>query len=671
MSNDTSTSYVKTVITKRYVVALAIIALLSTLALSMLHLVLKDTHSIAYVVNISGKQCMLSQHIALDAHRIHHRYQDKDVETANIIKRRLERQSDEMLRANTILSSGKLSPTEEVKLSSEMQELYFGSLNIAKRIEAYANTAKELVRAETAKDMERLATFFNTESDALLADLDKVVAQYQKEGEADLNKIQRTENIIYGVTLITLLLEVIFIFQPMARKLAELAREKELFMGDLRQQVELRTIHLERANERLNKLASHDPLTGLFNRLTFEMDMNLLIKHYKEHKAPFAVILFDIDWFKDVNDTYGHDIGDFVLSEFAQLLKDNFRQQDKIYRAGGEEFVALLSRISVEESMIIAQKIRHIVAEHAFKKGSTVLYKTVSAGVYHTDIHTGIKNYKNIYKLADIALYRAKDEGRNRVVLAQEVFHELRNTDEKEKCLFVFEDSAFNHVLDANGPIFEITGYKAEAFAHKDRDFRSMVYEADLDVLQESALAYSKTLRIVCADGKIKIVRLNVRQHNGTLIVEMYDAKSLAGEMRDAMSLYNFNAMLERTNDFIYFKDENHLFTAASKTLVGITTVASLGELIGATDYEVFGKKYADEYYKLEKAIFGGKVDVAQEYQPFVTKEGKKGWVDNRKYPIKDANGDIIGLFGIARVLSDDFKESVIPKELKEQWESL
>jgi len=247
----------------------------------------------------------------------------------------------------------------------------------------------------------------------------------------------------------------------------------------------------------------------------------------------------------------------------------------------------------------------------------------------------------------------------------------LRNTDEKEKCLFVFEDSALHYVIDANGPIFEITGYKTEAFVHKERDFLSMVYEADLDVLQESALAYSKTLRIVCSNGKIKIVRLNVRQHNGTLIVEMYDAKSLAGEMRDALSLYNFNAMLERTNDFIYFKDENHLFTAVSRTLLGITTAASFEELIGATDYEVFGKEYADEYYKLEKAIFGGKVDVAQEYQPFVTKEGKKGWVDNRKYPIKDANGDIIGLFGIARVLSDDFKESVIPKELKEQWECL
>ncbi len=671
MSNTITTNYVKQVITTRYVIALSVIAILATFALLLLRLMLQDTQSVAYVVNISGKQRMLSQYIALDAHRIHHRYQDKDVETANIIKRRLERQSDEMLRANTMLSSGKLSPTEEVGLSSEMQELYFGRLNIAKRVEAYANAAKELVLAQTPKDMEKFATFFNTESDALLVDLDKVVAQYQKEGEEDLRTIEHLETMIYGVTLVTLLLEVIFIFQPMARQLSELAKEKETFVGDLRHQVELRTIHLERANERLNKLASHDPLTGLFNRLTLEMDMNLLIKHYKEHKAPFAVILFDIDWFKDVNDTYGHDVGDFVLSEFAQLLKEHFRNEDRIYRAGGEEFVALLSRISVEESMIIAQKIRHIVAEHTFKKESTVLRKTVSAGVYHTDIHTGIKNYKNIYKLADIALYRAKEDGRNRVVLAQEVFHELRNTDEKEKCLFVFEDSAFNHVIDANGPIFEITGYKAEAFAHKERDFRSIVYEADLDVLQESALAYSKTLRIVCADGKIKIVRLNARQHNGTLIVEMYDAKSLAAEMRDALFLYNFNAMLERTNDFIYFKDANYLFTAASRTLLGITTVASFEELIGATDYEVFGKEYADEYYKLEKAIFGGKIDVAQEYQPFVTKEGKKGWIDNRKYPIKGANGDIIGLFGIARVLSDDFKESVIPKELREQWESL
>lgn len=654
MSSDTSVSYVKKVITKRYAFALGIIALLSTLALSLLHLVLKDTQSIAYVVNISGKQRMLSQHIALDVQKIYHRYQGKDFETANIIKGRLGRLSEEMLHANTMLSTGKLSPVKEIELSHEIQELYFGHINIAKRVEAYVNTAKELIAAEEAKDMERAVRFFNTHSDELLQDLNIVVEQYQKEGEADLFKIQRLENIIYGVTLITLLLEVIFIFQPMSRRLIELAKEKESFLGDLRHQVELRTLHLERANEQLNKLASHDPLTGLFNRLTFEEDINLLIKHYYNHKAPFAVILFDIDWFKDVNDTYGHDVGDFVLSEFAKLLKEHFRHEDKIYRAGGEEFVALLSRISVEESLMIAQKIRHIVEEHLFKKGSVMLRKTVSAGVYHTDIHSGVKNYKNIYKVTDIALYKAKEDGRNRVVLAQET-HEQKESDEAHKSIFLFEDRALHKLVEAYGPIFETTGYTAEEFISKERDFTSIIYEADLDVLEDATLSYSKTLRIVCADGKIKIVRLNIREHGGSVVVEMVDVKLLASGTRDAMLVYNLNAMLEKTNDFIYFKDANHLFTAASKTLVNITTAKSQEELIGTTDYEVFAKEYADEYFKLEKAVFHGSIDVAQEYQPFISNDGKEGWVDNRKYPIKDTEGNIIGLFGVARILPEGF----------------
>lgn len=654
VSSDTSVSYVKKVITKRYAFALGIIALLSTLALSLLHLVLKDTQSIAYVVNISGKQRMLSQHIALDVQKIYHRYQGKDFETANIIKGRLGRLSEEMLHANTMLSTGKLSPVKEIELSHEIQELYFGHINIAKRVEAYVNTAKELIAAEEAKDMERAVRFFNTHSDELLQDLNIVVEQYQKEGEADLFKIQRLENIIYGVTLITLLLEVIFIFQPMSRRLIELAKEKESFLGDLRHQVELRTLHLERANEQLNKLASHDPLTGLFNRLTFEEDINLLIKHYYNHKAPFAVILFDIDWFKDVNDTYGHDVGDFVLSEFAKLLKEHFRHEDKIYRAGGEEFVALLSRISVEESLMIAQKIRHIVEEHLFKKGSVMLRKTVSAGVYHTDIHSGVKNYKNIYKVTDIALYKAKEDGRNRVVLAQET-HEQKESDEAHKSIFLFEDRALHKLVEAYGPIFETTGYTAEEFISKERDFTSIIYEADLDVLEDATLSYSKTLRIVCADGKIKIVRLNIREHGGSVVVEMVDVKLLASGIRDAMLVYNLNAMLEKTNDFIYFKDANHLFTAASKTLVNITTAKSQEELIGTTDYEVFAKEYADEYFKLEKAVFHGSIDVAQEYQPFISNDGKEGWVDNRKYPIKDTEGNIIGLFGVARILPEGF----------------
>ncbi len=81
----------------------------------------------------------------------------------------------------------------------------------------------------------------------------------------------------------------------------------------MQHQVQMRTLHLEHANKQLSSLAGHDPMTGLFNRLSLEVDINKLIDSFNKHKSPFAVIIFDIDWFKDVNDTYGHDIGDFVL----------------------------------------------------------------------------------------------------------------------------------------------------------------------------------------------------------------------------------------------------------------------------------------------------------------------------------------------------------------------
>jgi hypothetical protein len=133
-------------------------------------------------------------------------------ESTHYIKKRLEKLSYEMLDANKILSSGKLNVNKEIALSNEIKEMYFGHMNVAKRVEFYANASKELVLAQQVEEMKPLVNFFDMESEELLQDLNKIVAQYQKEGEADLLKIQHLESIIYAITLITLLLEVIFIF---------------------------------------------------------------------------------------------------------------------------------------------------------------------------------------------------------------------------------------------------------------------------------------------------------------------------------------------------------------------------------------------------------------------------------------------------------------------------
>jgi PAS domain S-box-containing protein len=108
--------------------------------------------------------------------------------------------------------------------------------------------------------------------------------------------------------------------------------------------------------------------------------------------------------------------------------------------------------------------------------------------------------------------------------------------------------------------------------------------------------------------------------------------------------------MIENTSDLFILKA---VIMAASETRVAPTSVESREDLIGKIDYQVFERAYADEYYKLEKQVFSGEVDVARELQPTLDNDGNQGWVDNRKYPVRNEQGEIIGLFGIARIISD------------------
>ncbi|MEY4139754.1 MAG: hypothetical protein RLZZ371_1936 [Pseudomonadota bacterium] len=115
----------------------------------------------------------------------------------------------------------------------------------------------------------------------------------------------------------------------------------------------------------------------------------------------------------------------------------------------------------------------------------------------------------------------------------------------------------------------------------------------------------------------------------------------------------NFRAMMDYTDDYIYFKDRNHVFTGASQTLVSICDPADhWTDLLGKTDYDVFPEALADVYYQLEKKVFAG-ANAAHEVQKFLRQDGKRGWVDNRKYPIRNDAGEVIGLFGIARDITE------------------
>ena len=163
-------------------------------------------------------------------------------------------------------------------------------------------------------------------------------------------------------------------------------------------------------------LAVTDELTGLYNRRYFDRHLALMLEKAREQQRDMALMLIDMDFFKAVNDTHGHDTGDAVLREFALRLRRNIRGVDLACRFGGEEFVVLMPDTDYHQAQNVAERVRTAVAERSFDMGaaSRPLAVTVSVGVALNESEHDTPEM--ILKRADVALYRAKREGRNRVV---------------------------------------------------------------------------------------------------------------------------------------------------------------------------------------------------------------------------------------------------------------
>ena len=406
--------------TRRYLLAILLSTFFSTIAFFILHSALKFNNSTEIVVNISGKQQMLSQRIASQSQQFYRDILDKKARKyENVSESALYDSVREMGDANERLSSGKLNNENTIELSKEVHALYFGDRHLKNKVDAYLVLGNRLLHARTKQEAKIILDELLYTSGKLLLDLEVVVVQYQHERDEYLLILYNFGLIVWLLTLFMLLFEVIFIFQPMANKIRELFQKVVWNRQNLLQEIDIRTFNLQQANEKLAHLASHDPLTGLKNRLNLEEELESLINHYKIHHLPYAVVMLDIDWFKKINDTYGHDAGDFVLCELAKIFSENVRSQDSVYRAGGEEFVIIFNRITKDKVLDKCEKIRQKIQDHLFVYNEESFKVTISSGVYHTDI-VEVETIQEGLKLADNALYEAKRTGRNKVVLAHE-----------------------------------------------------------------------------------------------------------------------------------------------------------------------------------------------------------------------------------------------------------
>jgi len=179
---------------------------------------------------------------------------------------------------------------------------------------------------------------------------------------------------------------------------------------------------LTRAYETIENMSITDELTKVYNRRHFHTRLNEEIQRSRRYSSSMSLLLMDIDHFKNVNDDFGHQSGDAVLTQLAARIKTNARQTDMVARYGGEEFAVILPESDASSAHKVAEKIRVTIEQHAFTiLESRTIPITASIGVAALDmlLEHGDDDANRIIKLADEALYDAKNSGRNRTVVAQ------------------------------------------------------------------------------------------------------------------------------------------------------------------------------------------------------------------------------------------------------------
>lgn len=171
-------------------------------------------------------------------------------------------------------------------------------------------------------------------------------------------------------------------------------------------------IIVTRYQNELERMATTDKLTNVYNRQAFDIMMAQAIKEYKRNEAPFSMLIFDIDNFKTVNDTYGHIAGDRVIEIVAATAKASIREADCVFRWGGDEFVILLKNCNVDNAFSIGEKVRSEISRIEFGENGKEFSVSISMGVVE---YIKDETEDDILKRADYLLYQSKGRGKNRV----------------------------------------------------------------------------------------------------------------------------------------------------------------------------------------------------------------------------------------------------------------
>ncbi len=234
-------------------------------------------------------------------------------------------------------------------------------------------------------------------------------------------------------------------------------------------------------------------------------------------------------------------------------------------------------------------------------------------------------------------------------------------------------------VQSVSDSVKTLLGYTPQDFLSSEVSLANLIHLHDADIAERLFSIETPhepgtfNIRLRHADSRIRCVKGIYRKRamrggKVTLRVKLQDAKSLWKNPVGKRLPPGFAAVLENTDDFIFFKDRNHVFTGASQNMTSALDPDRQGStLLGQTDYDIYPEVYADIYYRLEKQVFAG-VPVVSEVHESQTVDGRMVWLDNHKYPIKNNKGEIVGLFGVVRDITE---RMMAERRLRESEESL
>lgn len=258
---------------------------------------------------------------------------------------------------------------------------------------------------------------------------------------------------------------------------AELEKVR-LSLNDYQGKLEEMHLNLNEKNDELWQLAHHDPLTGIYNRRGFEEDWKHMLSVSSGHRLGVALILFDCDHFKAINDTYGHPTGDSVLQAITHTLQNTLRHGDRLYRIGGDEFATLFLDVDNDLALHTAERCIEAVSQYDFTTLGINEPVRLSAGMAYAT-GTDVETLSSLPKQADIAMYHAKRPGKNKIA--------VYNPGMSENADILFSNSI-------NSLIFQ---------AMENDEYIEMHYQPITDLENGEALYYEALLRIRDGDNLI------------------------------------------------------------------------------------------------------------------------------------------------------------------------